>query len=278
MKKNKSKKIKKVARLVKDKIKNILSKKLVSKKEQPALAKKLASQGAEPVDASKAKGKTKSVEQLVALGKEKGFLTYDDINRILPTDVTSSEEIDDVLVALNAQQIDVVDSEDAAASKESGDDADSDKDSDSDEGAAEEPEPKKEEPDAAVSPVRLEQMDDPVRMYLRQMGQISLLTREQELELAKRIEADELEFRKAVFECLYSRYFILDFTNKLLKREYTIEEYIDEELKFRENAPRTLRRLKILARRLRGAKTTTNTLNLLLEFRVSPRVVEDIFF
>ncbi len=230
---------------------------------------------AAPTDSAKQKSKTKGIEQLISLGKEKGFLTYDDINRLLPSHVTSSEEIDDVLVMLTAQQIDVVDSEDAGKAAE---DADADKDSDSDE-AEPEVEVKKEEPAeaATVSPARLEQMDDPVRMYLRQMGQISLLTREQELELAKRIEADELEFRKMVFECSYSRQFILDFTNKLLKREYTIEEYIDEELKFRENAPPTLRRLKTLARRLRGAKKKTNTLNLLLEFRVSAKIVEEIF-
>ena len=143
-----------------------------------------------------AAGRVELIEQLLALGKEKGFLTYDDINRILPTDVTSSEEIDDVLVALTAQQIDVVDSEDAASSKDSDSDADSDKDTDSEEGGSEEAESKKEEqPDATVSPVRLEQMDDPVRMYLRQMGQISLLTREQELELAKRIAEKPVQLK-----------------------------------------------------------------------------------
>lgn len=230
-------------------------------------------------DAEKLKQKNKGVEQLIALGKEKGFLTYDDINRILPSHVISSDEIDEVLVTLTSQQIDVVDSEDGPTKE--ADEDDSDEDNEKDPGAEEpterESDSKKEEPEVAASPVRLEQMDDPVRMYLRQMGQISLLTREQELELAKRIEADEIEFRKAVFECYYSRQFILDFTNKLLKREYTIEEYINEELKFRENAPRTLRRLKILARRLRGAKKNTDTLDLLLEFRVSAHVVEDIF-
>ena len=228
-------------------------------------------------DTEKSKQKTKGVEQLIALGKEKGFLTYDDINRILPSHVTSSDDIDDVLVTLTGHEIDVVDSEESM-NKDADAESDAEKDSDSEETSEQEPETKKDEPEAAaVSPARLEQMDDPVRMYLRQMGQISLLTREQELELAKRIEADELEFRKAVYECFYSRQYILDFTNKLLKREYTIEEYINEELKFRENAPRTLRRLKILARRLRGAKKSTNTLDLLLEFRVSARVVEYIF-
>ncbi len=253
-------------------------KKKGAKKAGPVSPKTQATLVVDPSsEAEKSKQKAKGVEQLIVLGKEKGFLTYDDINRILPSHVISSEEIDDVLVTLTSQRIDVVDSEDAAG-KDTDSDSDSEKDTDSEEAQEQETESKKEEPEVAViSPVRLEQMDDPVRMYLRQMGQISLLTREQELELAKRIEADELEFRKAVFECFYSRQYILDFTNKLLSREYTIEEYINEELKFRENAPRTLKRLKILARRLRGAKKNTNTLDLLLQFRVSPRVVEYIF-
>jgi RNA polymerase primary sigma factor len=219
--------------------------------------------------------KKKGIEQLVALGKEKGFLTYDDINRILPSHITSSDDIDDVLMVLTAQQIDVVDSGEGLG-KDSDTDTDSDKDAEAEEPSERDTE-KKEEAETTVSPGRLEQMDDPVRMYLRQMGQIPLLTREQELELAKRIEADELEFRKAVYECLFSRHYILEFTNRLLKHEVSVEEYINEEPKFRDNTARTLKRLKSLARRLRGAKRMTNTLELLLAFRVSPRVVEDIF-
>jgi len=122
-------------------------------------------------DAAKAKLRAKGVEQLVALGKEKGFLTYDDINRILPENVTSPNEIDDVLMTLTAQHIEVVDSEDSFTPKDA--DADSDSDKDEPEEASEpESDAKKEEPEPAaqVSPSRLEQMDDPVRMYLRQMG------------------------------------------------------------------------------------------------------------
>ncbi|MBI3252335.1 MAG: RNA polymerase sigma factor RpoD [Candidatus Omnitrophica bacterium] len=283
MKKNKKKKIKaKKSRRLKS-VRRKVSRKPLRSPKKPAVEKRESAVlvgeavSAETDPETRTRLKSKSVDQLIALGKEKGFLTYDDINKILPSHVTSSDEIDDVLVTLTSQSIDVVDSEQSLAKDGESSDAESDKDGEVEELSEAGPEAKKEEEAPAVSPVRLEQMDDPVRMYLRQMGQISLLTREQELELAKRIEADELEFRKTVFECSYSRIYILEFTNKLLKREYTIEEYIDEELQFRENAPRTLRRLKILARRLRGAKRTTNTLNLLLEFRVSARIVEDIF-
>jgi RNA polymerase primary sigma factor len=226
--------------------------------------------------AQKTKNRAKIVEQLIALGKEKGSLTFDDINKILPSDVTSSEEIDEVLAKLTAEQIDVTDTE-APGAKGADGSADSDRDSDTDEPAETEAETKKDEPEPMISPVRLEQMDDPVRMYLRQMGQIPLLTREEELELAKRIEADELEFRKAVFESPYCRPYFLEFTNRLLTGQFAVEEYIDEELKYRDNMPRTLKRLKILIRRLRGAKRTTNIMDLLLEFRLSSSAVEEIF-
>lgn len=227
-----------------------------------------------PGDLARIKMKAKGLEQLIALGKEKGFLTYDDINKILPGHVTSSEEIEEVLVTLSSQQIEVVDSEDGG--RES-DDSDSDKDSDSDEPAETESDSKKEEPEPGVSPARLEQMDDPVRMYLRQMGQIPLLTREEELELAKRIEADELEFRKAVFESSFAKNHILDFTQKLLKHEENVEEYIDEELKFRDNNPKTLKRLASLSKKLKVARKQAQVSELLLQFRVATNVIEDIF-
>ncbi len=230
----------------------------------------------------KAKAKSKGLEQLIALGKEKGFLTYDEINRILPTHVTSSDEIDDILVTLSAQRIDIVEVEDAADKDEDSDDSDEEKEVELGEEApfADKDSDKKEEPEAAASasPGRLEQMDDPVRMYLRQMGQISLLTRDAELELAKRIEADEIEFRKTVFQCTYSRDYVLEFTTKLLKHEYTVDEYIDEELKFRDNAPRTLRRLKTLSKKLKSVKRGANVTDLLIEFRVSNNIVEEIYY
>lgn len=226
-----------------------------------------------PADLAKAKMKAKGLEQLIALGKEKGFLTYDDINRLLPGHVTSSEEIEDVLVTLNAQQIEVMDSDDTKAKDD--DDADSDKDEDD---AEPEVEVKKEEPETpGLSPSRLEQMDDPVRMYLRQMGQIPLLTRDEELELAKRIEADELEFRKAVFESSYSKAFIMDFTDKLLKSEVTVEEYIDEDYKFRDNTPKTLKRLSMLSRKLKTVRKPSQVMDLLLQIRVATGIVEDMY-
>lgn len=282
-------KAKKVLASSKKAVPAAVSKKTPSDKHQKSLAK--GKGGATIVKDSatttedKAKLKAKGIEQLIAIGKEKGFLTYDEINKVLPSHVTSSEEIEDVIVTLNSQQIDVVDAENVSAKESSDTDEDADDDEDEDEEAelnedgAEKEEVKKDDTTEAItpSPARLEQMDDPVRMYLRQMGQISLLTREKELELAKRIEADELEFRKAIFESYYSRGYVLEFTERLLKNEVAVDEYIDEELKFRDNAPRTLKRLKILSRKLKAAKKSQNVVELMLEFRVATSGIEEIF-
>jgi RNA polymerase primary sigma factor len=239
------------------------------KKQEP-----VAVAAAEETDASRLKQKTKSMEQLVALGKEKGFLTYDDINRILPGHVTSSDEIEDVLGALATQQIEVVEADEAAAKDA---DADSDEEKEEVEEAGEVEAEKKEEAETQVSPGRLEQMDDPVRMYLRQMGQIPLLTRDEELELAKRIEADEMEFRKVLFESPYSRVFILELSAQLIKKELPVEEYVDEELKHRENTARTLRRVVALTKKLKTSRNPAGTLSIMLQYRISASVVHDLF-
>ncbi|MBI4352430.1 MAG: RNA polymerase sigma factor RpoD [Candidatus Omnitrophica bacterium] len=224
------------------------------------------------------KPKNKGIEQLVALGKEKGFLTYDDINRLLPSHVASSDDIDDVLVTLTRQRIDVVDSGDAV-SREPEAGADAEAGESEEEETQAEGEAKKEEPEPAPlpAPLRLEQMDDPVRMYLRQMGQISLLTREQELELAKRIEADEIEFRKAVFQSPFSVHYVLDFARKLFKGEHNVEDYIKEPPKYQNNPERTLGRIKRLVERLKKRRRSAGVLDILVEFRFGALVVEDIF-
>jgi len=117
------------------------------------------------------------VQQLIDLGKEKGFLTYDEVNDILPADMVSSEQLDDVMSMFGEMDIEVVDAERKTTSNKqpSQDSANSD---DSEEEA---------EFDTDV----MGRTSDPVRMYLREMGQVSLLTREGEVEIAKRIEEGE---------------------------------------------------------------------------------------
>ena len=117
------------------------------------------------------------VQQLIDLGKEKGYLTYDEVNDILPADMVSSEQLDDVMSMFGEMDIEVVDAEQKSTSNKQQSQGSSSSD-DSEEEA---------EFDADV----MGRTSDPVRMYLREMGQVSLLTREGEVEIAKRIEEGE---------------------------------------------------------------------------------------
>ncbi len=117
------------------------------------------------------------VQQLIDLGKEKGYLTYDEVNDILPADMVSSEQIDDVMSMFGEMDIEVVDAEQkSTTTKEKQGDSSS-----SDDG----------EEEAEFDTDVMGRTSDPVRMYLREMGQVSLLTREGEVEIAKRIEEGE---------------------------------------------------------------------------------------
>jgi RNA polymerase primary sigma factor len=123
------------------------------------------------------KNTIEEVQQLIDLGKEKGYLTYEEVNDILPADMVSSEQLDDVMSMFGEMDIEVVESERKTALPKA-----ADAESSSSDDAEEE-----QEFDADVAG----RTSDPVRMYLREMGQVSLLTREGEVEIAKRIEEGE---------------------------------------------------------------------------------------
>src|SRR5206468_2562197 len=113
----------------------------------------------------------------IKLAKEQGYLTFDDLNEALPEGVTDPNELDAILTRLRRMEIDVIEASDVDRHKEVKKD---------DEEEEEKPETK------------LDILDDPVRMYLKQMGQVPLLTREQEVEISKRIEEAENMVQKHI--------------------------------------------------------------------------------
>jgi len=131
------------------------------------------------------------VRQLIAMGKERGYLLYDEVNDILPAEVHSSEEIDDLLSTFERYGIDVY--EDLSSAKAALAAADS---SDTAEGVKEDV--ASEDGDLDLTPGTLEKTNDPVRMYLREMGTVPLLTREGEVAIAKRIERGQLLVLKTI--------------------------------------------------------------------------------
>src|SRR6266702_3240128 len=133
-----------------------------------------------------AKKNLDEVKQLIDLGKEKGFLTYDEVNDILPPDIVSSEQIDDVMSMFGEMDIEIVDSVQKVKIPKVKLDLE------------EEEEMEGEHEEVEFEPGALGRTSDPVRMYLREMGSVSLLTREGEVEIAKRIEEGERDVASVI--------------------------------------------------------------------------------
>jgi len=115
------------------------------------------------------------IKELVRLAQDQGHLTISDINETLPKDLVTPEKLDEVLAKLKSLEVEIVEQLDTAPRQK----------------------PVQSESEAEKS--RLDILDDPVRMYLKQMGQVPLLTREQEVEISKRIEAAELEVKRILY-------------------------------------------------------------------------------
>jgi RNA polymerase primary sigma factor len=120
------------------------------------------------------------IDTLIEVGKEKGYLTYGDVNEMLPDEMGSSpDDLDDLITTIGTQGIDLLDAPKFGA----------DKDFELEEG---------EDVELDLTPGTLEKTNDPVRMYLREMGTVPLLTREGEVEIAKRIERGQMRVMKAI--------------------------------------------------------------------------------
>ncbi|MCY3757268.1 MAG: RNA polymerase sigma factor RpoD, partial [Acidobacteria bacterium] len=150
------------------------------------------------------------VKQLIELGKEKGYLLYDEVNDLLPGNVTSSEELDEMFAVFRAQGIEVIDGDPKTTGTEKlGFERETN-----------------EEPSLDLTPGVLDKTNDPVRLYLREMGTVPLLTREGEVEIAKKIERGQLNVLKAVSRSPIAIKEVIDLGGQLQRRERSINEAI----------------------------------------------------
>ena len=131
----------------------------------------------------KSSRKIAEVEKLITIGKEKGYLTYDEVNEHLPSDILSGDQLDDVMTMFGDMDIEIIDSSKKIKYQKQ-------------KGAARPEEAEGEEEEKEVETPAVGKTNDPVRLYLREMGMVNLLTREGEVEIAKRIEAGEHQVRK----------------------------------------------------------------------------------
>src|ERR1700694_132133 len=186
-----------------------------------------------------------AVRQLIAVGKERGYLLYDEVNDSLPAEVHSSEEIDDLLTTFERNGIEIY--EDAASAKAaravevSGEGGDRE--------VVVKEEAHEGESDLDLTPGSLEKTNDPVRMYLREMGTVPLLTREGEVTIAKRIERGQLVVMKSITRSPIVIKELIAVGEDLRKGARSIKEIVvfdDEELTEEKIANKTKQTLKYI--------------------------------
>ncbi len=175
------------------------------------------------------------IRELTKLAKEQGYVTFDDLNEALPEGVTDADELDSILAQLRRMEIDVIEASEVDRYKDGKKET--------------EEEEEDEKPDT-----RFDILDDPVRMYLKQMGQVPLLTREQEVEISKRIEEAEHMVQQYVNRFGFTARAHLDLAQKLTEgRERFDRVILDKKIESRERYMKMLPRLCQKVDKLWGA-------------------------
>ncbi len=199
----------------------------------------------------------KSLDKLIALGKKKGYLTYDEVNDVLPEDIVSSDDIDEIFELLNDEDIQIVDN---ALTEDKLEDISKSEDS----------------KDVDEIQDRLLPLDDPVKMYLKQMGRISLLSREDELRLAKKIEETENNFRQLVLSSKFVKREIAALIKKVILNEIHIENVVKEDIAIRRE--KTLKKFSNILKKLGKTKNDATVSVLLTELNLATPTLEEIVF
>ncbi|MCK4400893.1 sigma-70 family RNA polymerase sigma factor, partial [bacterium] len=154
----------------------------------------------------------RGAKKLIEAGKKKGHLTYEEINEMLPSNVVSSEQIDDILMILGDMDIEILSAPETKVTVVS----------------------KEKEAEETLDAAIKSKVSDPVRTYLHQMGQIALLTREQEAKLAKKIENAERKLKRLVLNCGFApkqiKIIVDKYIKKLEETETEIEDILDNEI------------------------------------------------
>ncbi|MGJ8723286.1 MAG: RNA polymerase sigma factor RpoD [Roseibacillus sp.] len=221
------------------------AKKAAAKKPTPTKpgTEKAKAAKAEEAAAAKTKSRLDSPEiqevirELIKLAKEQGYLTHDDVNDLLPKDMVEPADIEGIYERLRSMEFDIIDASDVDRFKDKkNDDAAS-----ADDTKAE----------------KLDILDDPVRMYLKQMGQVPLLTREQEVEISKRIEDAEINVQKYLHRFGYVAQCYLELAQKLERGKERFDRVIlDKKIESRERYMKLLPKLCLSVQTLHEETST----------------------
>jgi RNA polymerase primary sigma factor len=160
--------------------------------------------------------KLEELDRLISMGKQKGFLTYDEVNDALPSDIVSLDQLDDIMMMFGAMDIEVVDSAKAGRLPSE----------------VERPAPADDDDDGGgdaidLTPGPVGRTEDPVRLYLREMGRVALLTREGEIALAKRIEEGKEQVTQAILSTNLAVERFRELRDQLRRQDISVKEVVD---------------------------------------------------
>src|SRR5438094_8209354 len=185
--------------------------------------------------------KLEELDRLISMGKQKGFLTYDEVNDALPSDLVSLDQLDDIMMMFGAMDIEVVDSAKAGQLRHEVRErkAQQEPEENDDDGP---PEP------IDLTPGPVGRTEDPVRLYLREMGRVALLTREGEIALAKRIEEGKNQVTSAILSTNLAVERFRELREQLRRHDISVKEVVDvNEEEFTEEKEADLTRLVVAA-------------------------------
>ncbi len=172
------------------------------------------------------------VKKLISMGKEKGFLTYDELNSTLPAEVVSSEQFGSIMTMFGEMDIEIVDAPEGERIRKARDTEESNEETEDAEteagaGSGEENEKEeKEEKEIDLTPGALSRTDDPVRLYLKEMGSVALLSREGEIEIAKRIEEGKKDIASVIYGMPMTIEFVLALYDQLKNGTIDVREIV----------------------------------------------------
>jgi RNA polymerase primary sigma factor len=160
--------------------------------------------------------KLEELDRLISMGKQKGFLTYDEVNDALPSDIVSLDQLDDIMMMFGSLDIDIVDSAKAGRLPSE----------------VERPAPADDDDDGGgdaidLTPGPVGRTEDPVRLYLREMGRVALLTREGEIALAKRIEEGKNQVTQAILSTNLALERFHELRDQLRQQDISVKEVVD---------------------------------------------------